>query len=292
MLAHRLPDTPFRVGGSAYYTGTDVSIRGGRAGRQPAFRKVMVALHSGSVYDGLANFSQQLGIQGEVAWSPTPSLGFIRALVRRVRPSFVVEVGTFLGATTIHLARELDSLHGSRSSRPLVLSVDTWLGDAYMWSSKAERYKGMLRARHGKPLLYYQFLANVAFANLTHRVVPLSLGSSEAARLLDYFGWAPDLVYIDASHDALDVLADLEHYHMLLRCGGTLFGDDVHWGGVKSALTHFARRHGLGITAYNLPTRYPESEGKVVNVSAARGPNTKWVLEPKRCTAVREAPVR
>ena len=284
-----LPDAPFRTfrDSNAVYTGSEVIVTSNESARPPAalptHASVMEALHGESIWSRsqeLHSFLQLAGIRGQRAWSPSPSPAFIDAIIQRLRPQFVIEIGTFLGATSIMLAQALDALHGADDRRSLVLSIDTWLGDAYMWSSKSERYKSLLKVQLGKPLLYYQFLSNVRWANVTHRIVPLPLSTNEAARVLDFCRWRPDLVYIDASHDAIDVLTDLEHYYYLLQCNGTLFGDDFHWPGVRSAVTHFAQRRQLDLQVFEIHRAHPA--GVRVPPTKARG-NTKWVLQPKTC---------
>ena len=69
-----------------------------------------------------------------------------------------------------------------------------------------ETYFETLLSAHGKPQFYYQFLYNVKASNATHRIVPFPMSSSEAARAMRKWKMHPDLIYIDASHDAIDVL--------------------------------------------------------------------------------------
>jgi hypothetical protein len=51
-------------------------------------------------------------------------------------------------------------------------------------------------------------------------------------------GVLADLVYVDAGHDADEVLSDLIRYGGLLQPGGALFGGEYHsrWPGVLSAV--------------------------------------------------------
>jgi len=48
-----------------------------------------------------------------------------------------------------------------------------------------------------------------------------------AARWFAAAGFQADLVYLDASHDADDVYADIKAWWSNLRPGGVLFGDDL-----------------------------------------------------------------
>lgn len=76
----------------------------------------------------------------------------------------------------------------------------------------------------------------------------------------------PDLIYIDASHDAVDVIQDLEHFWFLLSCGGLMTGDDYTWPQVKAAVQAFACQHELDI--------------KLTEVGEN---NIKWSVGPKVC---------
>ena len=55
------------------------------------------------------------------------------------------------------------------------------------------------------------------------------------------------LVYVDGSHDELDVYADLTAYWPLIPIGGVICGDDwsSDWAGVITAVTRFTRQNGL-----------------------------------------------
>ena len=100
-------------------------------------------------------------------------------MVRRHKPRFVVEVGVYLGKTTTDLAKALDASGAGPDA--LVLAVDTWLGDAYMWGSKrrgrcehcpTSYFESLRTDLGGFPLLYYQFLWNLRSAGVAHRVAP------------------------------------------------------------------------------------------------------------------------
>jgi len=127
-------------------------------------------------------------------------------------------------------------------------------------------YFATLQPLHGMPMFYFQFLYNVLHSRAQHRIIPLPMPANEGARVLIFHGLRPDLIYIDASHHALDVTQDLEHFWFLLACGGTMFGDDWHWAGVQEAVKAFACRHNLTLELVRL------------------GPhNTKWIFWRKNC---------
>jgi len=141
-------------------------------------------------------------------------------LIGQVQPRLIIEVGTWKGASALHMAFVCDALDlGTR-----IVCVDTWLG-AYEFidSPTLER---SLEPYFGYPQIYYQFAANVVRAGQERRIIPFPQTSLIAARYFWHHQIRADLIYIDGSHDEWDVAADIRAYWPLLRKGGVLFGDD------------------------------------------------------------------
>jgi len=166
-------------------------------------------------------------------------------VIECVRPALIIEVGTWLGASAIHMA-DVSKMLGLATK---IICVDTFLGSVEMWlfPNDSEHQADALRLQHGYPTLYYTFLANVVRAGHQDRIVPFPTTTLIAA---DYFatkGIQADLIYIDASHDERSARADIEAYWPLVRPGGILFGDDLPWPGVAAAVNDFAAQHGLEI---------------------------------------------
>lgn len=279
----------------------------GERATTPTYATAMQELHDGApIYKEIEATHASLSLQSHEAVSPSASPKFMRELILKRKPRFVVEVGVFMGFTSIAMAKALDEAHGSSDAGPFVLSIDSWLGDAYMWvirkRSKCKTCQGsyadILQPRHGKPAFYFNFLRNVASAGAARRVVPLPLATNEAARVVDYLGWRPELVYVDASHDAIDVLQDLEHFYYLLACGGALVGDDYHWTQVRLAVDWFAHHRRLQLRVFEIFGGGTNAE-RVVPVRLVGGArtfqgesnrggasgstiNSKWLIE-KQC---------
>jgi len=311
-LAVELPTTPWRQyhrredpQAQAAYLPTYLELQPKDAARadltgrrEVTFKEAMQALHGRDIWEprsSLDNLWQLMGVEGADLISPSSSPKFVHELVQHRQPSFAIEVGAFLGYTTSIIAKSMDALNEDDEG-PFVLAIDTWLGDAYMWSHKrhfacqdcdGRPYFELLRQHHGYPLLYFQFMRNMLEAGVAHRVVPFPLPSAQAARVLDYLQWRPDLVYIDASHDTVDVLQDLEHFWFLLECGGLLFGDDYHWQPVRTAVDTFVQRRNLSLQAYWIVgTGAMEKTVPYNDVQSwpwSGYPNSKWVLSPKHC---------
>lgn len=152
----------------------------------------------------------------------------VEALCKRIQPKTVVEVGSWMGLSTLHLA-ECIAKDGK------VYAVDTWEG------SPNERHdQGVL------DILYDQFLSNVIHCGFTEKIIPIRSESVAAAKSLDV---QVDLIYLDATHTYEATYTDLCAWYPHVEHCGTLCGDDYTWGdgGVKQAVDQFARERGLSV---------------------------------------------
>jgi hypothetical protein len=153
-------------------------------------------------------------------------------LIAETQPRLIVEVGSWKGASALHMASVCDDL--DLDTR--ICCVDTWLG-AYEFIGAGDDLTRDLRLVHGYPSVYYQFLSNVVRSGHVSRIVPFPQTSLIASRYLWHHQIRAELIYIDGSHDAEDVLSDIRAYWPLLRKGGVLFGDDYDsWEGVRRAV--------------------------------------------------------
>jgi len=202
-------------------------------------KHLMEAIHGKDIYEGfdhLAYAPDRSGWGGD-----SKAFG---ELIRDARPRFIIEVGTWKGASALTMAEALEreGIDGR------ILCVDTWLGALEFWSdqSDSERF-GALECRHGFPSVYYRFLANVRHAGQESRIVPFPLPASAAALWLMRTDLRANMIYLDGSHEEEDVYQDLVDYHNLLAPGGVLFGDDWGWSGVRAAVERFAAEQGMSI---------------------------------------------
>ena|ERR1700722_17517051 len=155
-----------------------------------------------------------------------PSMEWV---IRRSNTKTVIEVGSWLGLSTRHIARTLPE-------DGIVYAVDHWLGSPNENNSSFDMEN-----------LYRQFLSNVIHENLTHKIIPVRMPSMEAARTLKV---VPDLVYIDATHEFITVMLDLILWFPFVKGHGILCGDDYNWGSdypgpVKRAVDKFAQENNL-----------------------------------------------
>ncbi len=199
----------------------------------------MSRIHLISPYERFddADYDLDLDSQGWGSTSPV-----FNSLICEVRPSLIIEVGTWKGASAITMAGAL-KVHRIASA---IICVDTWLGtfdDAWV----NPNIRGRLGLKHGYPTLYYQFLANVVKTGYSNIIIPLPSTSVVAFRWFRKVGVVADLIYIDADHDAESVYNDIRNYWQLLSPNGVLFGDDYLpvWPGVVGAVNFFSEKIGI-----------------------------------------------
>ncbi|KAG5009026.1 hypothetical protein GLYMA_07G051400v4 [Glycine max] len=163
-------------------------------------------------------------------------------LIRRVRPRTVVEVGTFLGASAIHMA-ELTRRLGLETQ---ILCVDDFRG----WAGFRDRFS-KIPMQNGDVWLFYQFLQNVVTFNQTGSVMPVPFSSGSTLMLFCEWGVFADLIEIDAGHDFLSAWADINRGFRILQPGGVIFGHDYFTAadnrGVRRAVDLFAKVNNLKV---------------------------------------------
>lgn len=179
--------------------------------------------------------------------------GIFRTVFEEVRPRTVFEVGTWKGASVMHmvdLSRELGC--GTE-----FVCVDTWLGSNDALWIDAE-FRRSLRLEHGYPTMFRQFIYNVVRHDAVAEIFPLPMTSTCGAYLLRRLGLTADAIYIDAGHEQQEVAVDLALYHDLLRPGGIMFGDDYadDWPGLVRAVDGFCAERGLELKARAGKWRY------------------------------------
>lgn len=164
---------------------------------------------------------------------PNACVPIFREAIDRACPGVVVEVGSFVGESTIFMGEYL-----KRSGREAVIvAVDTWGGGTDHWIKVPEK----LRFWFGRPSLFYQFMGNVMARGVQDVVLPLSVDSMTGARILKFMGIVPNMVYVDGSHEEGDVIRDYEAYWELLPKGGVMLVDDVSdfFPGVQRDFAYF-----------------------------------------------------
>jgi hypothetical protein len=201
-------------------------------------REMSLRLHGQDVFEGFDSSPYPDDIQG---WNSEHPL--LLEVIRVKRPSLVIEVGVWKGASAIFMAEQLRLAKLSS----VVIGVDTFLGSVTHLTRPESR--ASLMTRHGWPQLYFQFMANVVRRELQNYVCPFAQTSETAFQYFLQLNLRPDVVHIDAAHDYNSVSRDIANYFDLLAPGGALVGDDftTEWPEVVWAATEFAKRKGISL---------------------------------------------
>ena len=135
-------------------------------------------------------------------------------LIPQIKPTKILEVGSFEGASACYL------IANCASKAPIEIHcIDTWDGAAGMPDVERRfvNNTNIARARvpHRVELITHKGFSNICLAKILSQ------------NFLDYF----DLIYVDGSHWAPDVLSDATLSFPLLKVGGTMIFDDYLWRG-------------------------------------------------------------
>jgi len=158
----------------------------------------------------------------------------VEYLIKKHSVKTIIEVGSWLGASTRHMGSLLPEEDG------ILFAVDTWLG--------SPNEDGDLKVLE---TLYDQFLSNVIHVNLCHKIIPIRMDSLKAA---DKMTTIADFIYIDATHLYDECLADCRAWYPHVKEGGIFCGDDWDWGtgGVEKAVRQFCKENDLEVRTNGL----------------------------------------
>jgi cephalosporin hydroxylase len=143
-------------------------------------------------------------------------------LLEQHRPTKILEIGSFEGASACFLIETL-----SKTAEVELHCVDSWEGGV------EHKHGGSVESDMSSVEVRFHLNTRFAIESAQHRVSlvthkrlsHLALSELVAERKLGYF----DLVYVDGSHQAPDVLFDAVASFKLLRVGGILAFDDYLW---------------------------------------------------------------
>ena len=195
------------------------------------FDQLLPIFHEISPYEGFDPSEFEEDLQGWGSDSPV-----FKTIIERLEPSLVIEVGVWKGASAIHMS----DIMKNNGIKAAIIGVDTWLGDSSHWYRP--EWRSHLQLKNGFPRLYYQFLANVMKQGHDDTIIPVPQSSRSACEWFRLAGLAPNVVYLDGSHDEAIVYLDCQDYWDLLAPNGVLFGDDYGGNlnkGVKRAVDRF-----------------------------------------------------
>lgn len=161
----------------------------------------------------------------------------IEILFKKHKPKIIVELGSWLGQSTCHMA-------GLLEGKGKIYAIDHWLGSIVPNRPNQAEYESFL------PTLYEQFLSNVIHQGMSHTIIPWKMTTAEAAHRMHSKGISIDLIYIDAAHDEKSVYEDLSNWYPLVKKGGVICGDDWSYNqqngySVRRAVYRFIRENHL-----------------------------------------------
>jgi len=173
----------------------------------------------------------------------------MKSVFDAVKPTFVVEVGSWKGKSALHMA---ELLRAQNNKDFAVLCIDTWLGSIEHYTASLPQW-AIGPTAYGRPLLYEQFMSNIMHTGNQDVIVPFPTTSITGAKWLSKQPAKPELIYIDADHDEDEVYADLCRYWPLVDQGGALMGDDFDtvWPGVICAVVRFSKENKLQVLHTN-----------------------------------------
>lgn len=165
----------------------------------------------------------------------------IGALIPKMRPRVIIEVGAWNGRFTVHAAR-LCQAHGIEAT---IYAVDVFFG--LVPGAIGHLPESQIPERWTNPTRYQQFLFNVKSQGFDHCIIPVCNFTRWGSKMIAHWGVKADIIYIDAGHDEEFVYADLCDYWPLLAEGGVMTGDDhsASYPGVQRAIERFCAEQGI-----------------------------------------------
>lgn len=139
----------------------------------------------------------------------------------------VVEVGSWKGFSTAHLAKALKR----RPDRGWLHAVDVWHNAGAYWGDFQKRFPGDT-GEH----LYQTFLTHLMAYDVQDVVIPYRMPSLIAATVFKAQGKMFDAVFIDGDHSYAAVRSDILAWLPLVRPGGILAGHDYNNRHVRRAV--------------------------------------------------------
>lgn len=174
--------------------------------------------------EGVSPEAPLAGYQFSNNWFNDAVKGVWSELLAQLAPSKVLEIGSFEGASTCFLIQQIGAV------RPLELHcIDTWQGGREHQPGSAaaadmKQVEGRFKANVNTAIRSSQFPVRVEVHRArSEEALPKLLCDESVGRF--------DMVYVDGSHQAADVLWDAVLALKLLRVGGVIVFDDYLWSG-------------------------------------------------------------
>jgi predicted O-methyltransferase YrrM len=163
---------------------------------------------------------------------------FLEKILKNLDAKVVIELGSHWGGSAIYIAQCLPE-------EGKLYSVDHWDAPPDLWDLPPYN-RGIPSPHVG---YYTKFLSNIVHAGVADKVIPLRMSTREAVTFFIENKIAPDLIYVDASHDEVSVYEDIQTYFPLIKEHGIMCGDDWDFPEktVEKAVRRFAEENHLNI---------------------------------------------
>jgi hypothetical protein len=173
-------------------------------------------------------------------WGGKSSI-FSELINEKKTPKVIIELGAFLGDSTITMAKCLKK----NNIDCVIITIDTWLGSQEHWlKDKCNLLSLYDNFEYGTSSLYNKFITNVLHEEVNNYIIPMPTTTDVAFNVLLYNNIKADIIYVDADHDETVVYNDLIKYSKLLNDDGILFGHDINWSGVHKAVNRYCEESG------------------------------------------------
>ena len=175
-----------------------------------------------------------------------PADGLYEHWIKTYKPKLIIEVGSFLGYSAIKMAKEIQR----QNMDTKIICIDTWLGGAENYDLFKTNRNSEMGYVNGYPTLYHRFISNVILHGVKDVICPFPYPSNVAFKILSklfaIYNLKSDFIFVDGSHEELDVYMDLYHYYQLLTDDGVIWGDDWTWESVRNGVTRFTSENEIG----------------------------------------------
>lgn len=193
------------------------------------------------------NYIASLNIAGEISPDWGGKSKIFEELILESTPKLILELGCFLGDSTITMANVLKK----QNIEGVILTVDTWLGSQEHWlKNKCDLLHLYDNFENGISSLYNKCLRNIINAQVADYIVPVPTTTSTAFDIFLDLDFKFDMIYMDADHTKSVVYDDLNKYYKLLAKNGIIFGHDIDWIGVNEAVKQFCTENNLFYDVY------------------------------------------
>lgn len=147
-----------------------------------------------------------------------------RQIVERDKPRKILEIGSFEGRSTVWMVEHCTAAAGGDIE---ICCVDSWGGGIeHQPGGEIETSMPDVEQRFDRNIeIARTKTPHTAEIKKLKSYSNLALADLIAQRKIEYF----DLIYIDGSHQAPDVLTDAVMAFQLLRVGGVMIFDDYLW---------------------------------------------------------------